>query len=207
MIGLLTAWFHPLLVALFGKSIPFTYRWRLLLLQPLISTLFSLKVLPWTFSHAYTVHYIPTRSGSVRCIIFKPESRNKWPKPLRPLHLDIHGGAFFGGAAEFDAEFAQQVAVRTGAVVVCATYRVAPVYSYPAAHDDIEDVIYWLHKNAEDKLGADPELMTISGFSAGGNLALAASQLPECQEPNRTAIKAALLFYAAVSFYLSRCSS
>jgi acetyl esterase/lipase len=63
-------------------------------------------------------------------------------------------------------------------------------------------VIHWLHKHAEDKLGADSELMTISGFSAGGTLAVAASQIPECQPPKPTAIKATVTFYAPVRFFL-----
>lgn len=100
-----------------------------------------------------------------------------------------------------DAVFAHQVALRTGAVVICLAYRLAPANVFPAAHDDVGDVIRWLHKHAEDKFGADPNLMTISGFSAGGNLALAASQIPECQPPNPTAIKAAAIFYGAVRVF------
>lgn len=203
MTSLLRKWFEPLLVAVFGAGIPFSYRWRLLFLQPLTSLILCMKILPWTFSNAYSVFYIPTRGGrSVRCTLFKPPSRSRWPKPLRPLHVDIHGGAFFGGLPELDTVFAQQVALRTGAVVVCPSYRLAPEHTFPAAHDDIEDVIHWLHKHAEDKLGADSELMTLSGFSAGGTLAVAASQIPECQPPKPTAIKATVTFYAPVRFFL-----
>lgn len=205
MASLLSTWFQPLLFAIFGSGVPFTYRWRILLLQPLTALILCMKVLPWTFSNAYIVQYISTRHGSVRCIVFKPRPRSQWPKPLRPLHVDIHGGGFMGGVSELDAVFAQQVAIRTGAVVVCPSYRLAPMHTYPAAHDDIEDVIHWLQKHAEDKFGADPELMTISGFSAGGNLALSASQIPECQPPNPTAIKAAVLCYSPVRRSMS-CS-
>ena len=186
-------------LSFFGAGIPFSHRWRLLCLQPLTTLIFAVKILPWTFSRAYNVHYIPTRQGrTVRSLVFKPLPESRSTKHLRPLHVDIHGGGFLNGFAEMEANFAYQVALRTGAVVICPTYRVAPPNVFPAAHEDIEDVIRWLLKHAKDKFGANPELMTISGFSAGGNLALAASQIPECQPPNPTAIKATVSFYGSV---------
>lgn len=192
--------FRPAIDALFTWKLSFSYRWRLLLLQPLGFLAFCIKVLPWSFSDAYTVHWIPTRARhSIRCIVFRPPPRSRWPKPLRPIHLDIHGGGFMGGVPEYDAVFAEMVARRTGAVVVCATYRFAPVHPFPAAHDDIDDVVRYLHQHAEDKFGADPQLMTISGFSAGGNLALSLSHLPECQPAEPTSIKATVLIYSPVS--------
>lgn len=192
--------FRPAIDALFTWKLSFSYRWRLLLLQPLAFLGICIKVLPWSFSDAYAVHWIPTRAGrSIRCIVFRPPPINRPSKPLRPLHLDIHGGGFVGGVPEYDAAFAQMIARRTGAVVVCPTHRFAPVHQFPAAHDDIDDVIRYLHQHAEDKFGADPQLMTVSGFSAGGNLALSVSHLPECQPTEPTSIKATLLIYSAVS--------
>jgi hypothetical protein len=41
--------------------------------------------------------------------------------------------------------------------------------------------------------------MTLSGFSAGGNLALSVSHLPECQPTEPTSVKGLLLVYGAVS--------
>jgi acetyl esterase/lipase len=196
--------FRPTIDALFTWNLSFSYRWRLLLLQPLSFLIFCIKVLPWSFSRAYAVHWIPTRAGrSIRSIVFRPPPRSHHTESLRPLHLDIHGGSFMGGVPEFDAVFAQMTARRTGAVVVCVTYRFAPVHSFPAAHDDIEDVVRYLHQHAEDKFGADPQLMTISGFSAGGNLALSVSQLPECQPAEPTSVKAILLVYSPVSLSYS----
>jgi acetyl esterase/lipase len=192
--------FRPAIEALFTWNLPFSHRWRLLLLQPLALLAICFKVLPWSFSGAYAVHWIPTRAGrSIRCIVFRPPPRSRLPKSLHPLHLDIHGGGFVGGVPEYDAVFAQMIARRTGAVVICATHRFAPLHPFPAAHDDIEDVVRYLHQHAEDKFGADPRLMTISGFSAGGNLALSISHLPECQPTAPTSVKALLLLYGAVS--------
>ena len=76
------------------------------------------------------------------------------------------------------------------------SYR--PKHTFPAAVDDIDDVVGYLFKNAEVKFGANPELFTVGGSSAGGNLALAACQQPACQYPSKTAVGASVTFYAPV---------
>jgi len=104
--------------------------------------------------------------------------------------------------AEYDAPFCKLLADGTGAVVVSTQYRCAPVHTFPAAHEDVEDVARWLLANAEEKLGADPELMTVSGFSAGANLALGISQRAGLCPPAKTAVKASVTFYAPVDLRL-----
>ena len=96
-----------------------------------------------------------------------------------------------GGCAEIDAKFAQHLCQQTGAVVVCATYRFGPAHPFPAAIDDVDDVVNYLLKNCKRLWKADPELFTICGFSAGGNLATATSMGRD--------VKALVGFYAAVS--------
>ncbi|KAL8659827.1 MAG: hypothetical protein Q9202_006926 [Teloschistes flavicans] len=116
---------------------------------------------------------------------------------LRPLHVDIHGGGFIGGIPEYDAPFCTQVAKTTGAVVVSVAYRFAPRHPYPAAHDDVEDAILWLVKNSEREFGADPQLLTVSGSSAGGNLALGASLNIKKRE-GKGLVKGIVTFYTPV---------
>lgn len=189
---------QPILDALFNKDIRWEYRWRLLLLQPITILTYLVTAPPWLFSRAYTVHWIPTREGpSVRALVFQPRKRQ--PKRLHPLHLDVHGGGFLGGFPEYEANFTSLVCERTGAVVVSTQYRYAPVHSFPAAINDVDDVVQFLHLNAERLWGADTDLMTMSGFSAGGNLVLAACQEPVCHGATSTAVKASVTFYAPVS--------
>jgi acetyl esterase/lipase len=204
----LISWFDPTLSALFDRNLPWTYRWRLLLLQPLALLTNALCVLPWTFSQAFQVYWIPTRQGrSVRALVFRPKQPNKNEinpgeiRTLRPLHLDIHGGAFLGGVPEHEAGFCQLLSQRTGAVVVSTQYRYAPAHPFPAAIDDIDDVVRFLQRNAEKLWGADPELMTVGGFSAGGNLALAAAQQDGCWGDSKTAFKGFVAFFAPVCFF------
>jgi acetyl esterase/lipase len=195
-------WLRPTYDAIFSR-LPFPYRWRLLCLQPLALLTYALKSLPYFFYPApFKVHHLPsrTRNRLIRTIIFHQPRLPTATNQLRPLHLDIHGGGFLGGIAEYDVPFCKRVADETGAVVVSTQYRCAPVHTFPAAHEDVEDVVSWLRENAADVLGANPELLTVSGFSAGANLALGVSQMEGLCAPASTAVKASVTFYAPVSW-------
>lgn len=171
-------WLDPLRQALFARHIPFNFRWRLLILQQLNLIVIPLKTLPWTFSRAYRMIWIPSRGKhTIRGLVFEPEASltpGYEGGKLRPLHIDFHAGAFTGGIAEVDNNFCHEVCQRTGAVVVSVDYRVAPEHVYPAAHEDCEDAVAWLLANAKQHFHADPECLTVSGFSAGGNLMMVA---------------------------------
>lgn len=198
LVSVLKSSLLPACDAMSSPLVPFSYRWRLLALQPLVLLINAMEYFPWALSKAYAVHWIPTRTGhSVRAIVFQPP-RPRASTGSRPLHLSVHAGGFLGGIAEYNAGFAQLLAHRTGAVVVCTSYRPAPRHPFPAAIDDVDDVVAYLLDHAERLFAADPRLFTVSGFSAGANLALAASQQPRCHPPAPTAIKASVTFYAPV---------
>lgn len=187
--SLLLSLFRPLYDSIFSTLL-FRYCWQLFILQPLSLISASLTVTPWIFSRRYSVHWIPTRNGGlVGAIVFIPPTK-EGDKCLRPPHLDMHGGAFIGGLAEYDARWCAKLSDEIGAVVVSSMYRYAPKHTFPAAIDDIDDVVGYLFKNAEVKFGANPELFAVGGSSAGGNLALAACQQPACQYPSKTAVRA-----------------
>lgn len=198
----ITTWYRPLLVALFNPNIPFHLRWRTLLLQPISLITYSINTFPYLFSRPFTVEYLPiSRTRSTRALIFKHPGTGKG-RPLRPLHVEIHGGSFIGGLAESNARFDERLARETGAVVVSITYRFAPENTFPCAIDDVDATIKWIQEHAESKWSADATLMTVSGFSAGGNLALAATQQTNCHGPSKTAFKAAVTFYGALDLRL-----
>jgi acetyl esterase/lipase len=190
------------LVALFNPTIPFHLRWRTLLLQPITLLTYSINTIPYLFSRPFQVEYLPVfPSRPVRALIFKSPGTGKG-RPLRPLHVEIHGGAFIGGLAESNARFDERLAQQTGAVVVSITYRFAPEHTFPSAIDDVDATIAWIQRHAQSKWGADASLMTVSGFSCGGNLALAATQQDNCHAPAPTAIRAAVTFYGALDLRL-----
>jgi acetyl esterase/lipase len=130
--------------------------------------------------------------------VFKSASPTGDESRRRPLHLDVHGGGFIGGLPESDAAFCARLARETGAVVISTTYRYAPKHTFPAAIDDVDAVVAYLRQHAGERYNADPSLMTVSGFSAGGNLALATALSVPAGD-----IKAAVTFYAVVDQRLS----
>ena len=219
MLDFIQKHFHPLLDFLSTNSralepsesyIPWTIRWRLLAFQPLVILTDFLVYLPYVFRRRpYVPIRIPTRSGTVRALVFEPPALstnghfNSRPFTdttgslgLRPVHIDVHGGAFCGGSPEADARFCSHVAETTGAVVISASYRFAPRWRYPAAIDDIDDIVDWVRNHAESAFRADPRMMTIGGSSAGGNLAMA-STMGKSRDGEE--LKAVVAFYAPVS--------
>ncbi len=91
-----------------------------------------------------------------------------------PVVLYFHGGGFVGGDLTVADEPARDLAARTGAVVVSATYRRAPEHRFPAAHDDAYAALRWTVENISDH-GGDPTRIALAGDSAGGNLATGAA--------------------------------
>lgn len=81
--------------------------------------------------------------------------------------------------------------------MVSTSYRYAPVHVFPEAHEDVQDVAEYLTQNAERLWNADPHLLTVSGFSVGGNLALAVAQGLAGTEFE---VRGSTTFYAVVRF-------
>lgn len=183
-----SSWFAPTYHGLFNFSPPWRYRWRLLALQPISLLTYCMRYLPGLFSRRYSVIWIPMRGKHlIRAIVFLPPQGTQRCN-LHPLHLDFHGGAFIGGIAEYNAPFCELVSDRTGAVVVSAQYRCAPVHTYPAAHEDAEDFVDWALQNARALWKADPDNLTVSGSSAGGNLMFAAGSRAKAAVGNCTVV-------------------
>ncbi|KAL3431023.1 Alpha/Beta hydrolase protein [Aspergillus tetrazonus] len=161
------------------STLPLHTRLRLLLLQPISLITYTIE---WSVSRQfpYTSEIqipLKRRAGSVRAVVYTPKSSPSLPPgKKRPIHLNIHGGAFLGGLPEGNARFCSELAEKSGAVVISSSYRYAPRHVFPAAHEDVQDVASFLLDNAEKIWNADPELFTVSGFSVGGNLALAVAQ-------------------------------
>jgi acetyl esterase/lipase len=187
------------------RSLAWKYRWRLLLLWPTNILVNLIIKAPYLFrKKPYETIYIPTRSGRTRALLHRPPPSSPAPLPdsssLRPLHVSVHPGGFIGGIPESQVRLDQLIVSRTGAIVVSPTYRFAPLHPYPAAIDDIDDIIAWLHMHAADAFGADPKLMTTGGTSAGGNLALAACLGEGCSGGSEasTRIKGTYTCYAPI---------
>ncbi|PGH07241.1 hypothetical protein AJ79_06345 [Helicocarpus griseus UAMH5409] len=89
-----------------------------------------------------------------------------------PVVVNFHGGGFTIGSATDDSRWARMTVQSTQAVFVSVDYRLAPEHPFPAAVDDGVDALLYLDANASE-LSLDMRRLSLTGFSAGGNLAIA----------------------------------
>lgn len=87
-----------------------------------------------------------------------------------PVLLNLHGSGFILPLHGSDDEFCARVARETDYTVLDMQYRLAPENPFPAALHDVEDAVNWVLKRPDEY---DVTRFSISGFSAGGNIALA----------------------------------
>ncbi len=120
---------------------------------------------------------IPTRHGAVRCLVYRPPASTPASAgELAPVHVQIHGGGFYGRLPEQDAHIATFIASEVGAVVVSIDYDVTPQVRYPVAEEECYDVARWVAENGAAH-GWDGSRVSIGGESAGGKLAINVCQL------------------------------
>ncbi|MCU0317231.1 MAG: alpha/beta hydrolase [Fimbriimonadaceae bacterium] len=86
-----------------------------------------------------------------------------------PVIVYIHGGGWISGDRSMYRDEAVW-ACSQGFAAVCAGYRLAPLYPFPAAVADIQALIHHLRDNA-DELNILPDAIIAFGNSAGGHLA------------------------------------
>jgi acetyl esterase len=104
-------------------------------------------------------------AGEIPIRIYTPES----PAP-HPALLYFHGGGWVVCNLDTHDVVCSALAHRAGAVVIAVDYRLAPEHKFPAAVIDCYAATLWVASKAE-KLGVDPKRISVSGDSAGGNLA------------------------------------
>ncbi|ELZ54063.1 MULTISPECIES: alpha/beta hydrolase [Halorubrum] len=88
--------------------------------------------------------------------------------------VHLHGGGWTLGTLDSVDGICRELAVRGDAVVVSVDYRLAPKHPFPVAVDEAAAAVEWVVETA-GALGVDPDRVGVSGTSAGGALAVAAS--------------------------------
>lgn len=116
---------------------------------------------------------ISETKGEFTLQFYTPEGYDTAPKTGRkfPAVINFHGGGFVLGSGTDDARFAQFVLDHCSSVFISVDYRLSPEYPFPVPVDDAADAILFVIRFAHD-LYIDRDKLAISGFSAGGNLAL-----------------------------------
>jgi acetyl esterase/lipase len=110
--------------------------------------------------------------------IYRPDG----PGPF-PAVIDLHGGAWSkGNLAECQAR--DKVLARRGIVAIAIDFRQAGD-GYPSALVDINYAVRWVKANAAT-LGTRADLVSMTGQSSGGHLAMLAAMRPD--DPRYAAI-------------------
>ncbi|KAG9121721.1 hypothetical protein FRC07_002201 [Ceratobasidium sp. 392] len=151
----------------------------------------------------YYTHFPPNRSFNIRSStssrkikinVYEPVGFDKDKR--HPVHINFHGSGFIIPALGTDGDFCRIVSNRTGAIVLDCDYAKAPEWPFPAAPEDVKDVI----SHVLDNQGGyyDTSKLAVGGFSAGAALALTAvSTQPQ------TTVKGIVAFYPPADFSLS----
>ncbi|KAL2267873.1 hypothetical protein VTJ83DRAFT_5150 [Remersonia thermophila] len=116
--------------------------------------------------------------------IFIPPSAT--PGAKLPTLLTIHGGGFLIGSPSDNDAWNRQFADAHSFLVVALDYRKSPFFTFPTPVYDLEALIACVL--ADGTLPLDPARVAVAGFSAGGNLSLAVSQLPSVRPRIRAAV-------------------
>jgi len=87
-----------------------------------------------------------------------------------PAMVNFHGGGFTIGSATDDCRWADAVRRAVDCILVSVDYRRAPEHPFPTAVEDGVDAIFYLIHHAKE-LYIDTNRLSVSGFSAGGNMA------------------------------------
>ncbi|KAK8098035.1 alpha beta hydrolase fold protein [Apiospora kogelbergensis] len=117
-------------------------------------------------------------SLSVR--VFYPQSWDQESPKNLPCLFNIHGGGFCLRGPEDDDVWNRAFADMHHVLVVELNYRKAPAHPFPTPLFDIQALILATYNDAS--LPIDRQRIAVSGFSAGGNLAMAVCQLPLVRE-------------------------
>ena len=93
-----------------------------------------------------------------------------------PVLLNFCGSGFVLPTYGNDDEYCRFIADKTDYTVIDVQYRLAPEHPFPAAFNDAEDVVRWVQSQSER---FDVSCISLSGFSAGANIALAIASSSE----------------------------
>ena len=89
-----------------------------------------------------------------------------------PLHVYLHGGGWCIGTLDERDSRCRAISAGARCVVASVDYRMAPENAYPTPLEDCYAALVWLAEHAGE-LAIDADRISISGESAGANLAAA----------------------------------
>ena len=136
----------------------------------------------------------------LRLDVYRPADDDPDDDLIQPAVVQVHGGGWLAGSRYEQGIPLLNHMASIGWVGFNIDYRLSPQATFPDHVVDVKRAIAWVRENAEE-LGIDPEMICLTGGSAGGHLtALAAltADDPDLQpgfEEADTSVAAAVPFY------------
>ena len=137
---------------------------------------------------------------NLRLDVYRPADDDPTDDMLHPAVIQVHGGGWLAGSRYEQGIPLLNHLASIGWVGFNIDYRLSPQATFPDHIVDVKRAIAWVRENAGE-LGIDPEMICITGGSAGGHLtALAGLTIndPALQpgfEESDTTVAAAVPFY------------
>lgn len=110
---------------------------------------------------------ISTPTGPIRLRVHRPGTGKD-----KPALIYLHGGGWTLFSIDTHDRVMREYAARADVVVIGVDYALSPEAKFPAALDQIEQVVHWAREHGE-QLGIDGARIALGGDSAGGNLTIA----------------------------------
>ncbi len=136
----------------------------------------------WSKSLKVQTHKIDSTDGHKLKVI---EISKKGLADNAPALVYFHGGAFFLTYAGLHLDNAQMYAEQADCKVFMVDYRLSTKAPFPAALDDSQAALEWVHDHAS-QLAIDKNKIVVIGDSAGGGLAASCAQLTHDKNKNRS---------------------
>ncbi|KAL2845304.1 Alpha/Beta hydrolase protein [Aspergillus pseudoustus] len=139
------------------------------------------------------VLHIPSREKhrAIKVHVYKPPIENAGNNPTCIL-INLCGTGLAIPFHGMDDNFCRFIANTTGHTVLDVEYRLAPEHPFPASLHDVQDTVQYVRDHSNKKENDTSPSLSISGFSSGGTLALAA-----CTTLPRGTFKSLIAFYPA----------
>ncbi|KQW21232.1 acetyl hydrolase [Afipia sp. Root123D2] len=144
---------------------------------------------------------IPGADGDISARLYRPKVLRQ-SNSLAPGLVFFHGGGWVIGDLETHDVVCRTLANEGEMIVIAVDYRLAPEHKFPAAVDDAIAATAWISANAR-QLGIDANRLSVSGDSAGGNLAAIVSLHTR---DTGSKIAGQVLIYPATDFRMSHPS-
>jgi acetyl esterase/lipase len=114
---------------------------------------------------------------TLKSLVYRPETAGDEPLPV---YLNCHGGGWAVADPAADEEVCSFLARTFNIIIVSVDYHKSPTWKFPFAVEDVAAITDAILN--DQSLNIDTSKVAMGGFSAGGNLAFAAYQLPILKE-------------------------